>query len=166
MTRSHTTSFLLLLAFLLPTVTVQSAVDPKYVIGIDLGTESARVGLFTLRGEMVGTVAVPYATTYPQVGWAEQNPDDWWACLGEACRRVTSAAFTEKKVNKKDIVGLCVDTTACSVVVLDSKNRPLRNCLLWCDARSASQCQQILHEAKGLTSYILFSYAKNITTIP
>ena len=132
---------------------MQSAIDPQYVIGIDLGTESARVGLFSLHGELIGTAAVPYPTTYPQVGWAEQNPDDWWSCLGEACRRVTSAAYTGRKVNKKDIVGLCVDTTACSVVVLDSKNIPLRNCLLWCDARSAQQCQQILREAKGINRY-------------
>ena len=31
-----------------------------------------------------------------------------------------------------------------SVVALDSSFRPLRRCLLWCDARSAPQCKHIL----------------------
>ena len=126
----------------------QSAVDPQYVIGVDLGTESARVGLFSVTGEMVETAAVPYPTTFPNVGWAEQNPEDWWRCLGEACRKVTSSAY-KKGINEKEIKGLCVDTTACSVVMLDDQNVPLRNCLLWCDARSAPQCEQILRKAKG-----------------
>ena len=72
--------------------------DAKYVIGIDLGTESARVGLFSLRGDVIGTSAVTYSTTFPQVGWAEQNPDEWWSSLGEACRRVTSSALSERYI--------------------------------------------------------------------
>ena len=81
---------------------VQSAVHPQYVIGVDLGTESARVGLFSVTGEMVETAAVPYPTTFPNVGWAEQNPEDWWRCLGEACRKVTSNAY-KKGINEKEI---------------------------------------------------------------
>jgi sugar (pentulose or hexulose) kinase len=148
MTASVLSMRCVLLLVLLSPWFVESSVDPQYVIGVDLGTESARVGLFSVTGEMVETAAVPYPTTFPNVGWAEQNPEDWWRCLGEACRKVTTTAY-KKGINQKEIKGLCVDTTACSVVMLDDKNIPLRNCLLWCDARSAPQCEEILRKAKG-----------------
>ena len=45
--------------------------------------------------------------------------------------------------------GISVDTTACSVVALDEHFRPLRRCLLWCDARSAPQCKRILDLGRG-----------------
>ena len=44
---------------------------------------------------------------------------------------------------------MCVDTTCCSVVALDESNEPLRNCLLWMDARSASQTEQIMDQCRG-----------------
>ena len=72
----------------------------KYVIGVDLGTESARVGLFSLSGELIETAAVAYPTTYPNVGWAEQNP------VGAACRKVTSSFYSGRSgTSEKDIDG-------------------------------------------------------------
>ena len=143
-------SSFLIIAVHLPNYTICGLVlEERYVIGVDLGTESARVGLFTGSGVLIETAAVPYPTTYPNIGWAEQNPEDWWKCLGEACRKVTSTACKEKNVQQSAIAGICIDTTACSVVMLDKENKPIRNCLLWCDARSASQCDQIMKTAKG-----------------
>ncbi len=118
------------------------------VMGVDLGTESARVGLFDLHGKMVVTHAVPYETYFPAPGWAEQAPSDWWTCLGQASRECLSQLH-ENNHEAYDVVGLCVDTTACSVVALDKDFSPLRRCLLWCDARSAPQCKRILEIARG-----------------
>jgi FGGY family of carbohydrate kinases, N-terminal domain len=143
-------SCFLIIAVQLPTYTINGLIlEEKYVIGVDLGTESARVGLFSRSGALIQTAAVSYTTTYPNIGWAEQNPENWWRCLGEACRKVTSAACIEKNIPQSSIEGICIDTTACSVVMLDRENKPIRNCLLWCDARSASQCEEILRTAKG-----------------
>ena len=143
-------SCFLIIAIQLPTCTINGLLlEERYVIGVDLGTESARVGLFSRSGALIQTAAVSYPTTYPNIGWAEQNPENWWRCLGEACRKVTSAACIEKNIPQSAIEGICIDTTACSVVMLDQENKPIRNCLLWCDARSASQCEEILRTAKG-----------------
>jgi sugar (pentulose or hexulose) kinase len=38
-------------------------------------------------------------------------------------------------IQQSDLAGICVDSTACSVLALDKDNQPLRKCLLWCDAR-------------------------------
>ena len=57
----------------------------EYVMGIDFGTESFRVGIFTLTGEPVIFTSEPYPLRHPRPGWAEQNPEDWWQALCKRC---------------------------------------------------------------------------------
>ena len=52
-----------------------------YVIGIDFGTESARVGIFDQTGHPVAFASQTYPLYHPHPGWAEQKPDEWWAAL-------------------------------------------------------------------------------------
>ncbi|KAF8062764.1 ribulose-phosphate 3-epimerase [Scenedesmus sp. PABB004] len=112
---------------------------PRYVIGVDGGTESLRAGVFDASGRPLAFAAAPYATTFPHPGWAEQAPADWWAALGTAVR----AAVAEAKVAPGDIAALCVDTTNCTVVALDAGGQALRPALLWMDMRSAAQADQV-----------------------
>ena len=117
----------------------------KYVIGMDAGTESLRVGIFSLEGKLIAGNSYSYYTTFPHPGWAEQNPTDWYNAMGEACR----SAINSSDISADDILGVSIDTTACSVVALDEKMQPLRNSLLWMDARSAPQTEEILSKCKG-----------------
>ena len=55
-----------------------------YLLGIDGGTESIRAIVFDLDGRPKGSHASAYQTQFPKPSWAEQNPEDWWRCLGEA----------------------------------------------------------------------------------
>ena len=120
-----------------------------HVIGVDAGTESCRVAIFDLHGESPGIpisqCAVKYTTHFPQPGYAEQKPDDWWDSFATACKQ----AIAESKIDIETIHAISVDTTACSVVALDKNMQPLRNCLLWMDTRSAKQCDEILIKGKG-----------------
>jgi len=120
------------------------------VIGIDGGTESIRACCFDARtGRVVGrSHAVPYATSHPQAGWAEQNPEDWYENLCDAVRG-TLATLGREEEEEYDVKALCCDTTCCSVVALSSSHEPLRPCLLWMDARSASQAAKIMDAARS-----------------
>jgi ribulose kinase len=128
---------------------------PFVAIGVDLGTESARVGAFALNGSLLHSEAVPYKTSFPKPGWAEQRPVDWWSSLGTATRQCI--AELQRKVPAVKIIGIACDTTACSVVLLDKEKNVLRdgNCLLWCDARSSAQCERILSDAEGDPSLLV-----------
>jgi len=120
----------------------------QVVIGVDGGTESIRACCFDAgSGEIVGRAfAVPYRTSHPEPGWAEQDPDDWYENLGVAVRHAVNSI----SVGNHDVLAICVDTTCCSVVALDREYRPLRPCLLWMDQRSgASQTKFIMDECKG-----------------
>ena len=115
----------------------------KYVIGVDGGTESLRAGVFDLSGNPLAFASVTYPTHFPIPGWAEQNPEDWWNALGGAVRQ----AVIDANVGKQEILGICLDTTCCSVVALDGAGNPLRPALIWMDMRSAPQTEQVLATA-------------------
>eukprot|EP01041_Mallomonas_annulata_P012183 gene12183-25579_t len=117
----------------------------KYVAGIDAGTESIRVGIFDSTGHLAGTGVVPYVTLFPKPGWAEQIPSEWYSAMGQACK----LAIENSCISSEEIIAISMDTTACSVVTLDENMEPLRPCLLWMDARSATQTKYILEKGNG-----------------
>ena len=113
----------------------------KYVVGVDGGTGGIRAGLFEIAtGEPVGFADTPYETRYPQPGWAEQDPNDWWVGMGSSVRKVLADAG----VAAADVAGICCDTTCCTVVALDDAGDPLMPCILWMDMRAAEQTEQVL----------------------
>lgn len=111
-----------------------------FVIGVDGGTESIRAGVFTPRGELVATCSSEYPTHFPNPGWAEQHPEDWWRCMGEAVR----GALGTGGVNAEEIKGISLTSTCCTVCVLDSQGRAMRPALLWMDMRSANETRRVL----------------------
>uniref|UniRef100_A0A7S4AJN6 glycerol kinase n=1 Tax=Pseudo-nitzschia australis TaxID=44445 RepID=A0A7S4AJN6_9STRA len=129
----------------------------RLVIGVDGGTESIRACCFDAEtGRVVGkSCASPYKTFHPNPGWAEQDPIDWYECMGKSVRSAIDSLQQDgdenenSDANRYEICCICVDTTCCSVVALDNNNEPLRRCLLWMDARSASQTEQIMEICKG-----------------
>ncbi len=99
----------------------------SYVIGVDGGTESIRAFVFDLEGRVRASAATPYKTEFPNPSWAEQNPEDWWAAMGQSVK----AAVAKSGVSPASIIAISVDTTCCSVVALDAAGQPLRPCGRW-----------------------------------
>ena len=113
----------------------------KYVLGIDGGTGGIRAGLFAVAtGEPIAFADTPYDTSYPKPGHAEQSPSDWWDGLGASSRKV----LRESGIDPRDVAGVCVDTTCCTVVALDADANALRPAILWMDMRASDQTKQVL----------------------
>ncbi len=111
-----------------------------YVIGVDGGTGGMRAGVFDLEGTPIAFATTEYETRFPEPGWAEQDPEDWWRALGAAVR----AAMDEAGLEKDAISAIAVDTTCCSVLALDADGRPLRPAMIWMDVRSAVQTEKVV----------------------
>ena len=47
-------------------------------IGIDLGTSAVKLLLMNEKGEIKNVVSREYDIFFPQSGWSEQNPEDWF----------------------------------------------------------------------------------------
>ena len=113
--------------------------DGPYVLGIDFGTESVRVGVFDPEGTPIVFAGEAYSLKHPYPGWAEQDPDEWWSCLVKATRQ----ALDEGDVSSEEIVGLSVDATTCTVVALDQQNSILRPAIMWMDVRAVDQARKV-----------------------
>ncbi len=115
------------------------AMEMKYVIGIDGGTESVRAFVFDLKGNSLGSYACLYETSFPLPGRAEQDPGQWWQSLGAAVR----GAVQKAGISAHNVVGLAADTTSCSVVALDVNWEPLRPSLIWMDVRASEEAERV-----------------------
>ncbi len=58
------------------------------LLGIDLGTGSAKALLLATDGTVIGEASSSYPVHAPYPGWAESEPGDWWLAVGEAVRKV------------------------------------------------------------------------------
>lgn len=118
------------------------------VLGIDAGTGGLRAGLFDLSGTVLGFADRNYATTYPQPGWAEQTPQDWWDALVGAVRAVVAASG----IDAQRIIGLAVDSP-CDILLADREGTPLTNALMWMDLRGADQARRLTQTHAAVLRY-------------
>jgi sugar (pentulose or hexulose) kinase len=107
----------------------------SYLLGIDIGTESVRVGVYDTNGKPLALSASTYKTTHPHPGWAEQDSNEWWSSLVKAVH----GAMVHAKIQPERITGISCDSTTCTVVALDASNQPLRPAILWMDVRTADR---------------------------
>jgi len=109
-------------------------------LGIDIGTGGSRAVLIDERGALLASKTIehmPFAS--PQVGWAEQDPSDWWRAAAAAIRAVLEV----DGVKAEHIGAIGVSGQMHGSVFLDAQNQILRPALLWCDQRTEAQCSQI-----------------------
>lgn len=117
------------------------------VIGIDVGTGSARAGVFSLAGEKLAAAATATRTWRPQPDFVQQSSDDIWNAV---CASVRKAMST---IDGQDVVvrGIGFDAT-CSLVVLDHDGAPLsvdpdgapeQDIILWADHRAIQEAGEI-----------------------
>lgn len=111
-----------------------------WVLGIDGGTESLRATLFDLAGRRIASHAAPYETRFAAGGRAEQSPEAWWAALGLATR----GALAESGLPGRDVLGMALTTTSCTVVALDEAAQALRPAIIWMDVRAGEEAAAVL----------------------
>src|SRR5437879_13346923 len=60
------------------------------LIGLDIGTTSARALAIDLDGHVLATATEEYPLETPRPGWTEQDPERWWAASQAVLHRVAS----------------------------------------------------------------------------
>jgi xylulokinase len=112
----------------------------SYVLGVDVGTGGTRALVISDRGQIVASATEehePFAS--PEIGWAEQHPEDWWRACGIAVRNALASAV------------LPADQIACvgfsgqmhGAVMLDADDNVVRPALIWCDVRTEQQGREL-----------------------
>src|SRR5271154_4456532 len=113
---------------------------PKYVLGIDIGTGGTRAVIVDEGGCVVASATEEHAAfSSPKIGWAEQNPEDWWRAAGIAVRK----ALVERELHGDQISCVGFSGQMHGAVMLDDAGKVVRPALIWCDVRTEKQCQEL-----------------------
>ena len=121
-----------------------------YVIGVDAGTESFRAGVFDRSGKCLGFGTSANKIFHRQPGWAEQSPRDWDLALVDSIRK----ALEVSRVPARDIKGIGIDGTSCTVVFLDESGEPLRDALMWMDIRAVKEAADVAATGDAALRYV------------
>ncbi len=109
------------------------------LLGIDIGTSGTKTVLFEEDGTVLASYTGECPLYQPQNGWAEQAPDDWWEATAAGIRAVLSQSGRKAA----DIAGVGLSGQMHGLVMLDKENRVLRPAIIWCDQRTAAECEEI-----------------------
>ena len=110
-----------------------------YVLGIDIGTSGTKTILFDEMGNSIASDLKEYPMQQPEIGWAEQKPEDWW----EAVVLTVSEVVKKSGVKPRDIKGIGLSGQMHGLVMLDKDGKVLRPSIIWCDQRTAQECIDI-----------------------
>lgn len=121
--------------------------DEKIYLGIDVGTGSARAGLFTASGLLVGLAKANIEKFHGPGEIVEQSSENIWQAICLCVRQ----ALASSGVEPEQVAGIGFDAT-CSLVVVGENGAPLavsnssfpeRNVIVWMDHRAGDQAKRI-----------------------
>jgi xylulokinase len=109
-------------------------------LGLDFGTSSVKGVLIDGKQKIIAIASSPLKVSRPHSGWSEQNPEHWW--------KATNAVVAQlKKLKPKAVAaveGIGLSGQQHGATLLDDAGKVLRPCILWNDARSFAECDDIL----------------------
>lgn len=114
-----------------PSVPEQLPPDAVW-LGLDLGTQSARCVAVDSTGRVLAAASRPL-TSRREGARHEQDPEQWWAALADACREALSG------IDAARVRGLAIDGTSGTVLLADASGAPLTPGLMYDDGRAAGQ---------------------------
>jgi D-ribulokinase len=127
-------------------------------IGVDVGTSSARAGVFDEKGNLLSTARHPIAIWHEPGDIVEQSSSDIWT----ACVAAVRLAMTEAGISPDAVTGVGFDAT-CSLVVLDRAAEPVtvslsgdnrRNVMVWMDHRATAEARFINETQDDVLRYV------------
>lgn len=110
-----------------------------YLLGIDIGTSGTKTVLFDEAGNTIESALSEYPLYQPNIGWAEQDPEDWWRATYTTINNVV----LKSGIKASDIKGVGLSGQMHGAVLLDSCDKVIRRAIIWCDQRSTLECEQI-----------------------
>ncbi len=114
----------------------------KYIIAHDFGTTGNKATLYAETGKLLNSKFSGYKTYYPEVNWAEQNPNDWWDAVCESTQKLINGS----NINKEEVAVISFSGQMMGCLPLDKKGKPLRKSIIWADQRSIKQAEKLKEE--------------------
>jgi len=122
-----------------------------YFLGVDVGTESVRVGLFDSNGSLIESQVRSITVYNFKADYYEQSSSNIWDSVCSCIKEILRNCNSKLSIKTQDIVSIGFDAT-CSLVVLDDQfnsvsvspsSNPSINVIMWMDHRSKQQANFI-----------------------
>lgn len=108
------------------------------LLGLDIGTTSTIGIIIDDQGATLAVESRPVTFHSDHANWAEEDPQQWWANIGEICR----ALIAKAGISPADISGIGVTGMLPAVILLDKSGKPLRRSIQQNDARATAELDQ------------------------
>lgn len=109
-------------------------------IGIDLGTSAVKLLLMDGAGKIQKIVSKEYPLYFPNPGWSEQNPEDWYTQSLEGLKELIADC------DKSQVAGISFGGQMHGLVILDKEDRVIRPAILWNDGRTVKETDYLNQE--------------------
>lgn len=127
-------------------------------IGVDVGSGSARAGLFDAEGQKLAQAVSPIKQFRPAPDFVEQSSSDIWA---QVCQ-VVSTVVESTEIDPVQVKGISFDAT-CSLVAVDADDKPVtvsptgeddQNIIMWMDHRALAETSEINATDSEVLKYV------------
>ena len=108
-------------------------------IGVDLGTSAVKLLLMDGEGNIQNIVSKEYDLYFPNPGWSEQNPEDWYTQTMEGLKELLA------ECDKSQVAGISFGGQMHGLVILDDEDQVIRPAILWNDGRTFEECDYLNH---------------------
>ena len=106
-------------------------------IGIDLGTSAVKLLLMDGEGNIKNIVSKEYPLYFPNPGWSEQKPEDWYEQSMAGMKELLDG------FDKSQVAGISFGGQMHGLVILDKDDNVIRPALLWNDGRTFEECDYL-----------------------
>lgn len=104
-----------------------------YYIGVDLGTSAVKLLLMEADGTIKNIVSKEYPLSFPNPGWSEQSPEDWWNAVTTGIKELTDG------FDAAQVAGISFGGQMHGLVILDKDDNVIRPAILWNDGRTTKE---------------------------
>ena len=91
-------------------------------------------------GKITNIVSKEYPLYFPNPGWSEQKPEDWWSAVKEGLKELT------KDYDKSQVAGISFGGQMHGLVILDADDNVIRPAILWNDGRTQDETDYLNQE--------------------
>jgi xylulokinase len=109
-------------------------VSSELAVGVDLGSQGTCAQAIDSDGRIVATSYVPHTLSYPQPGWAEQDPDQWLRAITRALGEV------RRSVAGRPLRAVAFGSQLDGLVAATPDGSPTGPALIWMDRRAGAEC--------------------------
>src|SRR5437016_10566421 len=116
------------------------------VLAIDAGTTGVTVLVVDELGDVLGKGYREFPQSFPNPGWVEHAPEDWWDAMMAAAGEALAATSTDPRT----LSAVGITNQRETTVVWDRATlKPIHPAIVWQDRRTARACEQLRQEGWG-----------------